>query len=106
MFQYIQSFVQMVSQVSNVAHGHLVKIAIAFIYIFIDYELILFQMKQLVVRTVSWRTINGLLPSLRKSLLRRMLHDKPKCLSEMFQKMTDIPKQGEITSVSHRVSVW
>nr|XP_022313902.1 probable proline--tRNA ligase, mitochondrial [Crassostrea virginica] len=60
-------------------------------------------MKQLVVRTVSWRTINGLLPSHRKSLLRRMLHDKPKCLSEMFQKMTDIPKQGEITSVSHRL---
>lgn len=61
------------------------------------------QMKPLVACTLSWRALSTLLPSNRKLMLRRLLHNRPKRLSEMFQKASDIPKEGETTSVSHKV---
>lgn len=60
-------------------------------------------MKPLVACTLSWRALSTLLPSNRKLMLRRLLHNRPKRLSEMFQKASDIPKEGETTSVSHKV---
>lgn len=61
------------------------------------------QMKPLVACTLSWRALSTLLPSNRKLMLRRLMHNRPKRLSEMFQKASDIPKEGETTSVSHKV---
>lgn len=79
-----------------------------FLLILLPYNLysnIFFQMKPLVACTLSWRALSSLLPSNRKLMLRRLLHNRPKRLSEMFQKASDIPKEGETTSVSHKVCV-
>lgn len=78
-----------------------------FLLILLPYNLysnIFFQMKPLVACKLSWRALSSLLPSNRKLMLRRLLHNRPKRLSEMFQKASDIPKEGETTSVSHKVT--
>lgn len=61
------------------------------------------SMKPLVACTLSWRAMSTLLSSNKRMMLRRLLHSKPKRLSEMFQKASDIPKEGETTSVSHKL---
>ncbi|XP_061175668.1 probable proline--tRNA ligase, mitochondrial [Saccostrea echinata] len=60
-------------------------------------------MKLLTANIDQWRTLNKLLSVRRRILVRSFLHNKPKYLSKMFQKFTDLPKQGEITSISHRL---
>ncbi|XP_048760484.2 probable proline--tRNA ligase, mitochondrial isoform X2 [Ostrea edulis] len=60
-------------------------------------------MKPLVANIVQSKSMIKLLQSRRRILHKMFLHDKPKYLSKMFQKFTDLPKQGDITSISHRL---